>query len=368
MDTDTKTRDDDNDQVDDQVDDDQVDDDDTDDTGEGRQRSNRGVRKAPRPGGDSAPARTSGRFRSFGEFLFAAATGEVEGDELARYTRALDTTVTTEQTGLVKVSWINEVIDLVREYTPTVEAFNQRPLEEGVGSVSQPKVSVRPTVDTQTENSEIESTATEITKADWSISTFAGGQNMSLQTIRRSTPAYLEEVVRLHIVALAQKVNAAVVAAVEAAPPGAGTPGTGHVVDATADFRDDLVDGCALILADLRRFPDFVLLPTAMWASLAKTDADDGRPLYAAISPANSAGTVAVSLSGQTLNLPFIVEPELTATTAVIGVAEAFRTFVSPVNTLAADVVSTLGRDIAVYQEVAMGAVDANGLALIDGS
>jgi len=101
-----------------------------------------------------------------------------------------------------------------------------------------------------------------------------------------------------------------------------------------------------------------------------KTDGSDGRPLYAAIDPTamNAAGTVSVALSGQTLNLPFIVEPELTSTVAVVGVRDAFRTFRSAVNTLAADVVSTLGRDIAVYQEVAMGATDANGLASIDGT
>lgn len=362
MDTDTIT----DDQVDDIVDTDTLDD----DTAADHQRSapKAPARRAPQLGELGHSARAGARYRSLGEFVAASAAGDVDGDERQRYIRALDTTVTTEQTGLVKVGWIEEVIDLVRTYTPTVEAFETRPLEEGIGSVSQPKVTARPTVATQTQNAEIESTAAEITKVDWSIATYAGGQNIPLQVIRRSSPSYLDAVVRLHIQEMAKAVNAAVVAAVDAAVPGSGTPGSGHVVDATADFRDDLVDASALILADLKRFPDFVLLPTAMWVSLAKTDASDGRPLYAAIAPTNSAGTVAVSLSGQTLNLPFIVEPELTSTVAIVGCRDAFRTFRSPVQTLAADVVSTLGRDVAVWQEVAMGAVDANGLAAIDGT
>lgn len=332
-------------------------------------------------------AQAGARFRSLGHFVQAVIGGEVEGDELARYRRSLDLNNWTPdgtgarryralgvgssaaQDGLIHEEWIDDVIDLVRTYTPTVESFATAALPEAGNSVSMPTVATRPTTAVQTEGAEIESTAVVIDDVNYAKQTFAGGQGITIQTLRWSSPDYVTQVMSLHLRQMAQDLNTAVVAAVEAAVPGSGTPGTGHVVDATADFRDDLVDASALILADLRRFPDFVLLPTAIWQSLAKTDASgDGRPLYGAIAPTNAAGTVAVALSGQTLNLPFRVEPSLTATTVIVGVREAFTTMRSAVGTLAADTVATLSRDVAVYQFAAYGATDANGLAAIDSS
>lgn len=330
------------------------------------QRSHRGTgdnRQSPRPRGG---ARSSGRFRSLGHFVRAVANDDVDGDELVRYRRALDSGTAAANTGLVHDEWIRDVIDLQRAVQPTVSSFARRPLPESGLTVQQPKVTTRPTVATQSpEGSEVSSQAVVITPTPYTVITVAGGQNMSLQAIRRSDPSYLDQVMRLHVQEMAEELNRLVVAGVVAAIP------AGNTITATASFNDDVVDAAAGMLGhpgapSLKRFPELVLLSTQKWQALAKETAGDGRPLYPTISPTNPVGTVSLTdREGMIRNLRYEVEPELAGDDVVVGVAAAYQTMTGEVMTLSADVVSTLGRDVAVAQFAAHGETDDRGLYLI---
>lgn len=320
------------------------------------QRSAPRHRAAPTVGG----ARASGRIRSLGHFILEAARGELEGDELARYQRALATTTTAAQTGLVHEEWIREIIDLEASVRPTVEMFSSRPLPDTGDSVKQPKVTTRANAGKQTtENTEVTSRAVVITPVTWELETFAGGQGMSLQTIMRSSPEYLNEVGRLHIIALGEELNAAAAAGVVAAVPAA------QQITQTAalSFNNAVNAAVAGMYDTLRRFPSFILLSVTKWQELADLEDADNRPIYPSLSAFNEAGTLSLqSPNGRTRDLPWRIEPELADDTAIVAHAEAFRTFLGPVGTLTADVPSTLSRDAVVFQFAAMGETDTRGL------
>lgn len=329
-------------------------------------------RSAPRPGapgGQPAPARAGARFRSLGHFAKAAALGEIEGDELARYTRALDGAVLADIPGLLQVQWITDIIDLQRSYTPTIQAFSTRELPDAGMTVSQPRVKVRPTVARQTsENAQPSSRAVEIETVSWSVETFAGGQNMSLQTLKRSDPSYLNEVLRLHLIEMAEAKNARAVALLEAIDYATNSTKVDKTASyAAGQFVDDLTDVAMGMLNAMGRFPEVVLMATNVWGTLSKAKDTTNRQLYPSVSGLNPAGSMSLTApDGQVRDLGYVVEPGLTDDTIIVGVREAFRTFSSGVETLTADTPSTLGRDVAIYSFSAMGAADERGLWIIN--
>lgn len=316
-------------------------------------------RQAPRPGVTTGGARVGARFRSFGHFALAAARGDVTGDELTRYQRALAQTTTAAQTGIVTEQWIREIIDLEASVTPTIEAFSSRPLPPDGDTVRQPRVNVRPTVARQdVQNTVISTTAVTITPVSFAVETFAGGQNMSLQTVMRSSPEYLDEVMRLYLVEMGESLNDDAVAKVVA-----GIPALQNALF-TASFNRDVNRAAAAMFTALRQFPSFVILSVSKWQELADLQDTDQRPIYPSLSSmSNAMGTISIQTpTGQVRDLRFFIEPSLGAGRAIIAHEQAFRSFRGPIGTLTADVVATLGRDVAVYQFAASGVVDARGL------
>lgn len=316
----------------------------------------------------SAPALP--RFSSIGHFARAAAFGEIDGPELEQYQRALADILTTDATGMIQEQWISEVIDIARTYTPTVNAWRSRPLPTSGMSISQPVVTTRPSVAIQaTQKTEVSSTKPVIGTEQWDIVTYAGGNDVSIQLIRRAEPDYLTELMRLYTRELAQAVNAAAVTSLNAAAA-VGVSGNTALEYVTAEDFDELViDASAAFLAAtaLRRPADQMALSVDLWAALGKAKDLDGRPLYPQINPMNASGTFsATSTSGQVSTIPWYVEPDLGAgIKGVIGVREAFVTALGPVGTMTADVPAKLGRDVAMYQEAAFGASDPSGLVQI---
>lgn len=310
------------------------------------------------------------RFDSLGHFARAAALGEIEGRDLEQYQRALADILTTDAAGMIQEQWISEVIDLGRTYTPTVNAWRSRPLPTSGMSISQPVVGTRPTVDLQaTQKTEIDSTKPTILAAQWDIVTYAGGNDVSIQLIRRAEPDYLTELMRLYTRELSQAVNAAAVTSLNAAAA-VGVSGNTALEYVDAETFDELViDASAAFLAagSLRRPADQMALSVDLWAALGKAKDLDGRPLYPQINPMNASGTFsATSTTGQVSTIPWYVEPDLgSGIKGVIGVREAFVTALGPVGTMTADVPAKLGRDVAMYQEAAFGASDPSGLVQI---
>lgn len=330
------------------------------------------TRSVPRPG-NVGGARSSARYRSFGEFVLGAARGECVGDELHRYQRALAASTTADAAALVRTQWLDEIIDLRRWLTPTIQAFAQRPLPAEGLTVSQPIVlddAKRPQVGKQTnQGDEVASRKTVIDTVSWTVDTYAGGQNMSLQVILRSAPSYLDEVMRLYVQEMERAKNAAAVAALAAPNYATATQKVtiGNYATTPTRFNDDVVDAAVILLNKLGQTPQVVLIGTAMWAQLAKARHSDGTLMYPSLAATNHTGSVSLTdpTTGAVRDLTFRVEPGLAASTAYVGVSEAFRTMWGDVMTLTADTPATLGRDLAVAQFGAVGVADLRGIVQI---
>ena len=336
----------------------------------------------PRPG---VPAAGTGRFRSFGHYAIAAARGDLVDDELGRYQRALaghDTPphysshhralvdlTTTAQTGVVHEQWLSEIVDLYRVLTPTVQAFSQRPLPDSGMTFQVPKITARGTGPTKqaTQKTEVGSSPKTIGGVQFVVDTYGEGNDVSLQLILRSDPSFVDELMRLYTEGMAEKINTDAAAAVLAA-----ADDTHPVQEYTTDVLFDgvVIDGAALILAALKRLPEVLLMSVNLWKALGKAKDTTGRPLYPGISPMNPVGSFTVTDTGGNIrSLDYVVEPAIPGGAGgiggILGVRDAFRTYTGAIGTLTADVPSKLGRDYAVYEFAAMGALDTRGLVLI---
>ena len=310
-----------------------------------------------------------GRFRSLGEFVRAAASRQLTLEERGRYFRALSSAGSGDAPGLfAQESWIGEIIDLRRNRTPSSTLFSQRPLPPTGNTINQPVIIQRPLVGLQDgELAQIPSRKVKIGSASWDVDTYAGGQGMSIQLIERSDPSYLNEVYRMYVTEMDLNLEAVVAAAVLAA-----SDDTHPVqeVDATAQNHvNAFIDAAALLLKapTIQSPPEVLGMSVDMWVLLAKAKDTTGRPLFPALGPMNAHGQMSLTNTdtGQVMDLAYAIIPSWTGKVAVMGVRDAFRTMVGPMNTMQADVPETLSRDYAVYEFAAHGPVDTAGLVKI---
>lgn len=329
-------------------------------------------REAPRPGaGSSSAAGRRSHFRSMGHYAQAVALGELgdpTDERRRRFARALATATTADAAGLLQEQWVPEIIDLYRTLTPSVQMFRQRTLPDTGMVINQPIVTQRPLVNQQAaELAEVASRKMTVGNASWDVETYGGGNNVSLQTIMRTEPAYLDELYRLWIREMALDVNGDVSAAQYAAAND--TNAALEFVDA-AGFDELIIDASALFLDTLHRPAEVMLLSIDLWSALAKAKDADDHPLYPHVNPMNRSGSLsATTTSGNIINVEWAVEPALggvgDGVKGIVGVREAWVTATSPMGTLAADVPSSLSRDNAVFEFAAFGATDTTGLVQI---
>ena len=319
---------------------------------------------------DALPARpvAVGRFESFGAYAQAARAGQVDDayramvlGALSRprgmFRAALADAVIADMPGLVPEAWISEVIDVMGSASATVQAFRQIPLPDTGMTVNMPVVLQHPDVGKQaTEKTDVATRKMIINPAAFTVHTYAGGQDISIQALMRSTPAYLDVLMRAFAIEMATNLDKDVAAALVAAAVPA-------LPLSAADLNGSMVDATVALLNKSLRFPEVMVLGTNVWAAMGKAVDTAGRPLFPGLSPWNPVGDFSlVDATGNVRGLGYYVDPMLPAGDAVIGVREAFTTLLGSVGTLTADVPEVLGRDVAVFRFAAYGATDPRGL------
>lgn len=323
------------------------------------------------------------RYRSFGEFAHAAALGQATDEERAivhaalhvaaqtRGYRALGIADTGDVTGLLQTSWINEILELVRAYTPTINSFASRPLPDDGLTIAHPVVTTRPTVVKQTaDGAAISSTPAVIAPVNMTVNTYGGGQGLTIATIRRTTPSYLEQVMRLYAIEMARAAELDVAAGVWAT-----SDDTNAVVDlnvaADTDINTAFVSACLPFLNNLGRLPEFALINVPLWQRMANAKDTTNRPLFPGVSPVNPIGTLSLTdPNGDVRGLTFHVAPGLGdggtgEQRAVVAVPEAYETMFGNISTMEADDPETLTHELAVFEFGAHGKIDAAGMVRV---
>lgn len=321
-------------------------------------------RATTRAGASAPPPR--GRFDSFGHYAMAARLGQVDAAYSAAIAAAwsrrelraaLADQLTTDVPGLMPEAWISDVVDIMGQASAVVQAFRQIPLPDSGMVVNLPVVRQHPDVGKVTgEKVAIPTRKMLIDPASYPVGTYAGGQDISIQTLLRSAPSYLDVLMRAFAVEMAVNVDVDVATALAAAVAPTLT------LDA-ADLNGSLIDAAVALLSTSFRFAEVMVLGVDVWAAMGKAIGTDGRPLFPTISPWNPVGTFNVTDGqGNVRGLGYYVDPNYPPDQAVLGIREAWVTMLGPVGTLSSDVPSLLGRDVAVFRFAAFGPTDTRGL------
>lgn len=266
--------------------------------------------------------------------------------------RALADLVTSDNVGVVPDAYSTELIGVIDPARPFLQTTRKLDLPPAGMSLVVPKIVTRPTAGKQSvygdesypEKSEITSTATSITNVSYDAITIAGGGDISLQLLKRSSPSYLS--LYLELLAEAYANNA------EAEALG--------ILNALVGVPDGVNDGGVLdpenlILGDAWASGAAVRKPIdTMWLSSASVGAfidakasGTNAPLYSSIQAGFTAGGgTGGTISG--LRPVWVPVLDSVGIDVLVGPSSGFGWTEDGTYTLQVDVPAKAGRDVAL--------------------
>ena len=254
----------------------------------------------------SAPIRTAPRSPivdsvSYLEHSIKAAMGS---DESRQYVRAADESTSTN-TGLTLAPHLTEFITTSIGGRPTIDAISQGALPASGMSFTIPKLTQAPTVADVDEGASPFGTAMTSDYLTVNVNKYAGASRISWELIDRSSPAFLDELLREMQLAYAKATDQAVISALLAG----GTDAT--AVAGSADGLQSFVaTETAAAYAGSGNFARNLIANTTNWSAIMGYQDSADRPLYTAAAPMNAAGAVApTSIVGSVLGLNLFVDP-----------------------------------------------------------
>jgi len=314
------------------------------------------TRKA-RPGGS--------RYHSWGEVMRANAAGQLDATDQAWLARALVDITTADIPGLIPQPVLAQIFQNIVQNQQLVAAAGTAPFPDSGMSVDYPQVTARPAVGVQDpEKTEVVSVKTHVARQSQPVYTLAGGEDISVQAILRSSPSYLELVGQLYLEAMATATDLLAWWVYRTAVD----PQAAHMVSIGVDPKawvGKLFAAAGQVLVEYKALPTAMVISTDLWVKFGSAVDADGRPLFSARNPMNNMGTASLtSTDGTVVDLSWSVDPNLPADTGCLFAPAAFRACLGGVSTITADVPARLGRDYAVYRFGTFLPVDPTGLIL----
>jgi HK97 family phage prohead protease len=303
------------------------------------------------------------QFRSYGEFVKGAASGNEDALTLARtYDGA-----TTGDT-IMKNVWVSDVLRLVNAGRPTFAALSSAALPS-TGNVIEYPLYVNNAMDVAEQAAEGDVLAfggITLSSETAPVKTYGGYTSMSKQLIERSSVAYVDAAFR----AMAQKYAAVTNSAAKSVMSAATGFNTSSVAAWEADaILEALADSAVKVNGDTGKALEFILASSDVFKSLAKIVDGSNRPLLAnSGATVNTFGSInPVGLTGSILGLPIVVDPSLTAGSLFIGNSTAVTTYESagaPLR-LTKDDITNLSTDFSVYGYLAIAATDPKAMVKV---
>lgn len=303
------------------------------------------------------------RYGSWGEVLRASARGELTDRDMTALNRAIVDVVTADIPGLIPRPVLAQIFDIIAANQQLADAAGPVGLPEAGMTIDFPRVTGRPSVGPQVaEKTEVVSVKTTVGRASAPLTTLAGGEDVSIQAILRSSPSYLQLQGELYLEAMAIATDLLARTVYSAAVP---APNKRALGVTPKEWVAGLFDLAGDMLTVSRSLPDRLVISTDMWVAMGSATDADGRPLFTAVNPINPIGTVRLtSTEGDVREMTFRVDPNFPANVGALFSSRCFRSALGPVSTITADVPLKLGRDYAVYRFGAFPVIDANGLGL----
>ena len=242
-------------------------------------------------------------------------------------TAALEQQTTTTDAGVIPVPLLREIIALVDNNRPFIDAIDRQPLPPTGMSFRIPRVDVYATAAIQTAQAdELDSTEGEIDDLTVNVTTFGGANKVSRQLIERSDPSYFDELLRQLARAYAIATDSAAIVSMKAGDASSEGPNADGIYGA-------IVKGQADSFGIMRFAPDTLMVAPSgtgdvTWQKLLGSVDGNDRPLYAAGLPQNAAGIVSQgSTQGTVAGLRLVVNPNIATNGEANVFPSAFATF-----------------------------------------
>jgi hypothetical protein len=260
--------------------------------------------------------------------------------------RALEDLTTTDNIGVVPDAFLPELVGVIDATRPFLATTRRLALPAAGMNLVVPVIETRPTTGRQengsgtlTEKAEIVSTATSITTDSFEAISIAGGGDISIQLLRRSSPSFLTLYLDLLAEALSQNAEAEAINALLTS----GINGGGTIDPELLNLGAAWEAGAAL-----HKPPTNIWMSSAAVGAFIDAKADGSNmPLYASIqagfSASNGAGGIISGL--RPVHVPAL---DATDTDVVVGPSSGFAWTEDGTFTLQVDVPSKLGRDVAL--------------------
>ena len=270
---------------------------------------------------------------------------------------ALAQQTTSTDGGVVPVPLLREIIALVDNNRPFIDAIDRQALPDSGMSFRIPKVTTSVSVAEQSaEFSELDSTEGDIDDITVNVETFGGANKVSRQLIDRSDPSYFDELLRQLARQYAIATDTWAITTMKASD--AGSEG------ANADgIYGAIVKGISDAYGVMRFSPDTLMVKPdgtgdVTWAKLLNEVDSGGRPLFSSAVPQNAAGLISQGTTGGTVaGLNLVVNPNMGTNAEANVFPSAFATFYesagAPVRIEVSNV-DNLSVDVGVYGYVAL--------------
>jgi len=227
--------------------------------------------------------------------------------------------------------YVPELLTLLREGRPVANLFANRPLPQEGNTLQTPEVTTGNRVGYQDgEGTAVENQVQSWILRDWKKATIAGGQGVTVQAARWSSPNYLEEVVRDLLADYTEFLDSETING----DPTTSTPvsGTGFTGNLNAGGTDVPVgggvdaalaligSGWAAVYQGSRRAPIAAVMASAVWGAFLDLADTDGRPLITTDAPSNPAGIGdAASVVGTLRGIPVVVDESTPTDVVILG-------------------------------------------------
>jgi len=260
-------------------------------------------------------------------------------------TRTWQDVVTADNLGVVPEAFLSEMIGVIDPSRPFLSTTRRMPLPAAGMTINVPVITQRPSTAKQSaEKAEISSTKTLISSTGFEAVTIAGGADISVQVLRRSSPSYLD--LFLELLGEAYAIDAedhALDTLIAAVSDGGPEPASALDPEAL-----NLGDAFIASFDATRRAPDTIWLSTKAVGEFIDAKASGtNAPLYPGL---QASATAAGGITGVISGLRPVHVPTLDAkgAYAIVGPSSGFGWTEDGTFTLQVDVPSKAGRDVAL--------------------
>lgn len=288
----------------------------------------------------AAPIYTAPRVPNADELTLAvvrAARGDMRSAQLV--TAALDGATTVTAPGVVPVTYLRDVVDVIDSSRPFISSIRRAALPAAGTSFKKPRWSSYPEVAEHTEGAAVATNSALIESLDIEVMPRMGGNKLSIELLDRSDPSYFAEL-RIKL-ADAYAINT------ESSAIGAFIADAQAAAGATAYAK--IIDGIAKVYDGIKRRPNRLLVAVDAWADLMAVVDGSGRPLFAPLGATNSPGTLS-PFAGSIMGLDVVVSHQAPAGTCIVYSDQSAVYYEAPGSpaVLQATQVSTAELEVAV--------------------